>query len=122
MIIEERIYQILVPSVLDNLYPLIAPDQTGTPYTTYLNFNAQSLTTHSNPLPLTRMWHWQFNSYSPSYLEARQIGDSIQSALVGYTDANIQGIVPVRVMPNWDDIAKLHCSLVELIITEQFSL
>lgn len=118
MIIEERIRQLLVPGTLDNLYPLIAPDQTETPYTTYLIFNAQNLTTHSAPLPLTRMWHMQFNTYSPKYLEARVIGDSIQVALIGYTDAFIQGITPVRVMPSWDDVAKLHCSLVELQITE----
>lgn len=121
MIIEERIYQLLVPSILPALYPQIAPDNTPKPYTVYAIWNKINLTTHSAPLPLTRVWAMQFSTYSPSYLVARMIGSSVESALVGYTDAAIQGVTQERVMVSWDDIAKLHCTLVELQITEQLT-
>lgn len=119
MIIEERIIQLLVPSILSALYPQIAPDATKTPYTVYMLWNKVNLTTHSAPLPLTRVWSMQFSTYSERYLEARTIGSSIEIALVGYTDGAIQGITQDRVMTDWDDIAKLHCAMIELQITEQ---
>jgi hypothetical protein len=121
MIIEERIYQLLVPSVLPTLYPQIAPDNAVAPFTVYSLWNKVNLTTHSAPLPLTRVWSMQFSTYSPSYLATRTIGSSIEVALVGYTDGAIQGITQDRVMMTWDDIAKLHCNLIELQITEQLT-
>lgn len=121
MIIEERIYQLLVPSILPALYPQIAPDTATTPYTVYAIWNKEVLTTHSNPNPLTRMWHMQFSTFSENYLQTRTIGDQIQNALVGYTDGTIQGIIPTRVMPMWDDIAKKHCTLLEVQISENLS-
>lgn len=121
MIIEERIYQLLVPGILPALYPQIAPDNMtqGQPYTVYSIWNKVNLTTHSAPLPLTRVWAMQLSTYSPSYLATRTIGSSIETALVGYADGAIQGITQDRVMTSWDDIAKLHCTLIELQITEQ---
>jgi hypothetical protein len=75
-------------------------------------WNKENLTTHSAPLPLTRMWNMQFSTFSENYLQTRTISDQIQNALVGYTDAFIQGITPSRYMPSWDDIAKkaLHAA------------
>lgn len=118
MIIEERIYQILVPGILPALYPQIAPDNAKGPYVVYSIWNKENLTTHSAPLPLTRVWAMQFSTYSERYLDTRTICETIQTTLVGYTDNYIQGITPSRVMPTWDDIAKKHCTLLELQITE----
>lgn len=118
MIIEERIYQLLVPSILSALYPQIAPDNARTPYTVYAIWNKVILTTHSAPLPLTRMWSMQFSTYSERYFTTREISNQIESTLVGHVDGFIQGITPDRVMPSWDDIAKLHCTMLELQITE----
>src|SRR5690242_5419091 len=115
MIIDERIYQLLVPAVLPSLYPMIAPDKAPPPYTTYLLLNAQNLTTHDTPLPATRMWHLQFSTYSASYFGARIISNSIQDSLVGYTDPFILGVTCVREQGAWDDIAKLFGWTIELL-------
>jgi hypothetical protein len=121
MFIDQRILQLLVPGVLPALYPLTAPDGTLTPYTTYTLFNAQNLTTHDAPLPATRMWHMQFNTYSETYGQARTIGNNISNMLIGYTDPYILGVTPVREMPSWDDISKCFGWIVEVLITEQLS-
>jgi hypothetical protein len=67
VIIEERIYQLLVPTILPAMYPQIAPDTATTPYTVYTIWNKENLTTHSAPLPLTRMWNMQFSTFSENY-------------------------------------------------------
>lgn len=122
MFIEERLEALLVPSVIPKLYPLIAPDQTPAPYTTYTLFNAQNLTTHDSPLPSTRMWNLQLNTYSGSYGTARSIGNSLSTALIGYSDAFILGITPIKESPLFDDIAKLFCWVVEVLLTENLAL
>jgi hypothetical protein len=118
MTIDELLVQLLVPSVLGKLYPLTAPDQTKTPYSTYMLISDENLTTHDSPLPSTRRWNAQFTTYSESYGTARTLGSSIQSTLVGYTDNFITGITPKREHPTWDDMTKLYGWIVELLITE----
>ncbi len=121
MTIDELLVLLLVPTVLERLYPLTAPDQTRTPYTTYLLMTDENLTTHDSPLPGTRRWTAQFTVYSERYGETRAIGDAIESRLVGYTDNFITGITPKRKHPTWDDMTKQYGWIVELLITEHLA-
>jgi hypothetical protein len=118
MTIDERIVQLLVPAVLRALHPEIAPDKEPRPYSTFHLSNGENLVTHDAVLPQTQVWLMQFSTFSERYGEARTIGTAIETALVGYTDAAILGVTPVRKFGMWDDIAKLHGWILELQITE----
>lgn len=118
MMIEERLIELLVPSVVAKLYPLMAPDQTVTPYTVYLLISADNLTTHDAPLAVTRRWNVQFSTYSETYSVTRSQSNAIQAALVGFLDNGISGIIPLREHATWDDVSKLYGWIVELLVTE----
>src|SRR6516162_6489708 len=113
MTIDERVYQLVVPTAVQALFPIQAPDSYPTPYATYIVMNQQNLTTHSAPLPTTRMWRFQFNCYSPTYGVARNIGNTIENTLVGYVDAYILGITQLTCKGSYDDISKIYCWMTE---------
>jgi hypothetical protein len=117
-VIDTRIHDLLVPAVLDVLFPIQAPDAQAYPYATYLVMNQQNLTTHSAPLPATRMWRFQFNVYSPTYALTRGLGNAIELALVGYTDSAVLGITQLNSKGSYDDISKVYCWMTELLVTE----
>lgn len=121
MTIDERIVQILVPGTIPALYPLVAPDETRPPYTTYHLFDAEKLTTLTAALATTRMWHCQFSTFSPVYGTTRTISNAVQDRMVGYTDTFIMGVTALREQPAWDDIAKLYCWMLELLVMENLT-
>ena len=120
MTIEERLYQLLSPATIAQLFPVTAPDQTATPYTVYRLMDEEPYETQSHALESSlRTWHIQFSSYSENYGTSRSESQKIINLLCNFRDAGIRAVFlkPGR-RTTWEDDTKFHHSMIELRITE----
>jgi hypothetical protein len=117
--IEERLYALLVPAVIDRLSELTAPQGTAVPYSAYFAVNQGPLSTHQEALVTgLREWDFQFSSFASSPLLARAETQKIVGFLTTFQDAGIRVCFLKSRRLSWDDDTKLAHSIAEFTIWE----
>jgi len=118
--IEERLYQLLCPSVIAELSEGSGIQGVNPPYTAFFRVHGEPLSTQQEAYAQDlRQWVIQFSSYAKTALLARGETKKIVDYLTTYSDSGVR-VCFLRPTGGvgWDGDAQLYHSIAEFEITE----
>lgn len=103
-------------------YPVIAPPKSTGRHSVYQVVTKLPLYTQDGDPEGTRIWHYQFRQFAPSFADVIRDSASLRDFLVGYRDRPAPGILRVIELNSMDlpltATGRLFCRMVELDIAE----
>lgn len=119
MTIEDKLYGLLCPAIVDQLSELTAPQGSVAPYSVFFHVGQIPQSTQQEALITgLREWEFQFSSFGKSPALARAETQKIVDFLTTFQDEGIRVCFLKGRRLLWDDDTKVAHSIAEFTILE----